>query len=74
MGLRDAVEGTWLGRWIRGFAKIGAAGVVATILNNIDVDFSNTPVGDFSFVWNLIKAFAPLLLVISGLRDIGVDF
>ena len=62
----------WLGAWIRGFAKIGSAAVLAAILNNLNVDFSNTPVGDFSFIWELIKAFAPLLLVVSGLRDIGV--
>jgi len=72
MSWRESLSNTFLGRFILGMIKIAAATLLATILNNLNLDFSNTPVGDFSFIWQIIKAFAPLLLVLSGLRDLGV--
>ena len=76
MSWRDALSESWLGRFIRGFVKIGSAAALAALLSSINMDLSSVDIGgvtvNLSFVWDLIRVFAPLLLIISGLRDMGV--
>ncbi|ALL00062.1 hypothetical protein Pyrde_0012 [Pyrodictium delaneyi] len=77
MSWQSAVSNTWLGRILRGIVKLGLAGAIAAILGNINMDLSAVTIGsttvDLSVMWDLVKVFAPLLLIISGLRDLGVE-
>jgi hypothetical protein len=72
----QGLQGTWIGGIIRGIVKIALAAVIATILGNVNLDLSNVTIGsttvNLEIVWDVIVAFGPLLLVLSGLRDIGV--
>ena len=73
---QQSLAGSWLGLMIRGLVKIGLAAVVAAMLANINIDLSAVTLGnvtiDLSIIWDVTKVFAPLLLIISGLRDLGV--
>lgn len=76
MSWREGLSNSWLGGILRGIIKIGIAGVVAIMLNGINMDLSNVTLGgttiDLSIIWDVIRIFAPLLLIVSGLRDMGV--
>jgi hypothetical protein len=71
----EALQDTYIGRLALGFIKILLATALAAILANININASGTVAGqnvDLTVVVEVIKVFAPLLLVISGLRDLGV--
>ncbi|MEB3861202.1 MAG: hypothetical protein GSR84_03155 [Desulfurococcales archaeon] len=76
MGWQDAMASSWLGLMIRGIVKIALAAVIAAMLGGVNMNLSSVSIGgvtvDLSIIWDTIRVFAPLLLVISGLRDLGV--
>ena len=78
MSWRDALASTWIGRIITGIIKLALIPVVIAILNSINLDLSNIDLGgttiDLSVIVTVVKVFAPLFLLISGLRDLGVRF
>jgi hypothetical protein len=56
---------------------IALAGVVLGILNalpigSIVIDLGNNTTADLTIIWTIIKVFAPLLMVVDGLRRMGV--
>jgi hypothetical protein len=75
---QEALGQSFLGTMIRGIVKIALAAVIAALLGNINLDLSAVTIGnttvDLSVIWDVTKALAPLMLVISGLRDLGVRF
>ena len=71
----ESLRQTYLGRIMIGLLKILLAGIVAGILVNVNIPASGTIGGqniDLTIVVEAIKVFAPLLLLLSGLRDLGV--
>lgn len=72
----DRLGESGLGRVIQGLLLISLAGVVMGILSSIPVGKLEIPAGngtvDITIVWTLIKVFAPVLMVVSGLRRMGV--
>jgi len=71
----ESLSQTYLGRIAIGILKIILAGVVGAILANINIPTSGTIGGqtiDLTVVVEAVKVFAPLLLLLSGLRDLGV--
>lgn len=76
MSWREGLSGSWLGGILRGVTKIGLASAIAVILNNINMDLSSISLGgttiDLSIIWDVTRVFAPLLLIYSGLKDMGV--
>jgi len=74
---RESLASSWLGRMIRGIVKIAFATVILALLSNINIDLSNVTLGgatiDLSIIWDVTKIFAPILLIFSGLRDLGVS-
>ena len=76
MGWQQAASSSWLGLAIRGIVKLALAAVIAAMLGSINLDLSNVTIGgttvDLSVIWDVVKVFAPLMLVVSGLRDLGV--
>lgn len=70
-----------LGRFMIGFLKLAMAGVILALISNLTslANDVTTTVGNTQitipvklFV-TLIGAFAPIMLLISGLKDMGVD-
>jgi len=62
---------------VRGLIKIVLAMPIFYILSAVDWGFlSNVTIGnntaDLSMIGPIIVAFAPLMLILSGLRDMGV--
>lgn len=76
MSWREGLASSWLGNIIRGIVKIALATVLLTLLSNINIDLSSVTLGgttiDLSIIWDVTKVFAPILLIFSGLRDMGV--
>ncbi len=76
MGWQESLGQTYIGLMIRGITKIALAAVIAALLSGINLDLSAVTIGgttvDLSVIWDVTKALAPLMLVISGLRDLGV--
>jgi hypothetical protein len=63
---------------VRGIIKISLAMPMYYILSGIDWSFmKNVTIGnttaDLSIVGTVITAFSPLFLIVSGLRDLGVN-
>lgn len=66
-----------LGGIIQGLILIALAGVVMGILNSIPIgsitlQIAENQTADLTIIWTIIKVFAPLLMVLSGLRKMGV--
>ena len=76
MSWREGLTGSWLGGIIRGVVKITLATAIAAILGNINMDLSSVTIGgvtvNLQVIWDVTRIFAPILLIFSGLRDMGV--
>ena len=76
MSWREGLAGSWLGSIIRGIVKITLATAIAAILGNINMDLSSVTIGgvtvNLQVIWDVTRIFAPILLIFSGLRDMGV--
>ena len=71
----DSLRETYLGRIAVGILKIILAGIVAGILSTVNIPTTGSIGGqniDLTVVVEAVKVFAPLLLLLSGLRDLGV--
>ena len=76
MSWREGLTGSWLGGIIRGIVKLTLATAIAAILGNINMDLSSVTIGgvtvNLQVIWDVTRIFAPILLIFSGLRDMGV--
>ncbi len=72
----DRMGESEIGRIIQGLLLISLSGVVLAILNALPITKLTIPTGngtaDITIIWTLTKIFAPLLMVIEGLRKMGV--
>lgn len=76
MGWQESLGQSYIGLMIRGITKIALAAVVASLLGAVNLNLSAVNIGgvtvNLQVIWDVTKALAPLMLVISGLRDLGV--
>ena len=75
MSWQEALKESWFGQFLRGLMKLALAGVIVALLNALNLPSTVSVAGqniDLSIVVLVIKVFAPLLLVISALHDMGV--
>ncbi len=67
---------SYLSRVVRGIIKIVLAGIIAAFLASLNIDLSNVTIGgqtvNLQVIWDVIRVFGPLAMVVDGLRDLGV--
>ena len=72
----DSLGESYLGRIVRGIVKIALAGVILALLSNVDINLSSVSIGgttvNLQVIWDVIRIFGPLFMVVDGLRDLGV--
>ena len=77
MSWREGISNSWIGRILRGIIKLVLIPLIISLLNAVNINLSNVNIGgstyDLSVLVTVIKIFAPLLLLLSALRDFGVE-
>ena len=72
----DSLGESYLGRVVRGIVKIALAAVVLALLQNINIDLSNVELGgtviNLDIIWDVVRVFGPVIMILDGLRDLGV--
>ena len=73
----SSVWSTPFGRIITGVIKLGLAGFLIALVNSLSNLGGDITVGDMtipvSTIFKIIIGFFPLLLLISSMRDLGVN-
>ena len=70
---------TGLGRMVRGIIKLAIAGLIITLVSQINFSNVTITVGSGSTtipvgtIGEIIVAFVPLLIIISALHDLGIN-
>ena len=70
---------SYLGRIVKGFIKLGIAIALFGLLNTVTgaIDLSNATIGgttvNLQVVVDVVRVFAPIALVVSALRDFGIE-
>ena len=67
---------TWLGRFLRGILKLALATFIVGIIQALNFNMELTidqNTYDLTVILNVIQVLVPAILVLSALRDMGVE-
>jgi len=70
---------TGLGRMVRGIIKLAIAGLIITLVSQINFSNVSITIGSGSAtipvgtIGEIIVAFVPLLIIVSALHDLGIN-
>lgn len=78
MSIVQKSETTWFGRMIRGILKLALASMLIALITALaNITLPSITIGnqsvDMTVILQVVCAFAPILLIISALRDLGVN-